>query len=132
MPESAGRLQAMLGPPADGQSYEFGLARTMELLEELRGKADFVIVDTPPILLVPDAYPFVASADIVLAVVRSSRTSARAVEALSRTLQRLRARRVELVVTEADDGFGQPYHYAYRPGVLRGEGCGRAGRRRGG
>jgi Mrp family chromosome partitioning ATPase len=114
-PDAPGRLRAMLGPPADGQSFEFGLARTVEVLEELRSRADYVIVDTPPILLVPDAYPFVAAADIVLAVVRSGRTSARAVEALARTLRRLRARRVELVVTEADDGFGQPYHYAPRP-----------------
>ena len=105
----------MLAPPSQGQPSEFGLARTAELLEELRSRADYVIVDTPPILLVPDAYPFVATADIVMAVVRSGRSSSRAVEALSRTLQRLRARRVELVVSEAEDGFAQPYHYAYRP-----------------
>jgi succinoglycan biosynthesis transport protein ExoP len=116
-PLSPGRLRAILGPPVSSQPSEVGLGRTMEVIEELRSMAEFVIFDAPPILVVPDAFPFAVSVDTVIAVVRNGMASAKATAALSRSLERLGARRVELVVTEAEAGFAQTRYYGQRPGM---------------
>jgi capsular polysaccharide biosynthesis protein/Mrp family chromosome partitioning ATPase len=116
--ESApGRLRAILASPREARPWEFGLARTIEVIEELRSMADFVIFDSPPILVVPDAYPFAVAVDTVVAVVRNRKTTGKATAALSRTLERLRARRVELVVTDAEQSYAQDYYYGHRPRV---------------
>lgn len=114
-PPASGRLRAILAAPGRGQPAEFGLARSIEMMELLRRDADVVIVDGPPILVVPDAYPFAASVDTVVAVVRNGQASVKATAALSRTLERLRARRVELVVTDAESSVAQTYYYGYQP-----------------
>jgi capsular polysaccharide biosynthesis protein/Mrp family chromosome partitioning ATPase len=110
-PPASGRLRAILAGTARRQLGEFDLARTVEVIQTLRSDADVVIIDGPPILVVPDAYPFAASADAVIAVVRNGQASMKATVALSRTLERLRARRIELVVTDAEPGFAQSYYY---------------------
>jgi polysaccharide biosynthesis transport protein len=112
-PAASGRLRAILAPPGRAQHSEYGLARTLEIISELRSMADFVIVDAPPILVVPDAYPFAVAVDTVVAVVRNGSASGRATAAFSRTLERLRAKRVELVVTEAEPSFAQAYYYGH-------------------
>jgi tyrosine-protein kinase len=115
-PPASGRLRAILAAPGRGQLGEFDLARTVEVIEELRSDADAVIFDCPPILVVPDAYPFAATVDTVVAVIRNGQASVKATVALSRTLERLRSRRVELVVTDAEPGFAQSYYYQGRHG----------------
>lgn len=113
-PPASGRLRAILAGAARRQLAEFDLARTVEVMQMLRSDADVVIIDGPPILVVPDAYPFAASADTVIAVVRGGQATMKATVALSRTLERLRARRVELVVTDTEPGFAQTYYYYQR------------------
>ncbi|HEY3210581.1 MAG TPA: hypothetical protein VGL18_12475 [Actinomycetota bacterium] len=113
-PPAAGRLRAILAAPGRVQPAEFDLARSIEVMEMLSREADAVIFDGPPILVVPDAYPFAASVDAVVAVVRNGQASLKATAAFSRTLERLRARRVELVVTDADSSVAQAYYY-YHP-----------------
>jgi succinoglycan biosynthesis transport protein ExoP len=114
-PQASGRLRAILAAPGRGQPAEFGLARSNEVMEELRRDADAVIFDGPPILVVPDAYPFAASVDAVVAVVRNGQASVKATAALSRTLERLRSHRVELVVTDAESSVSQAYYYGSQP-----------------
>jgi Mrp family chromosome partitioning ATPase len=114
-PPAAGKLRAILGAPGLAQPAEFGLARTIEVMEALQRDADAVIFDGPPILVVPDAYPFAAAVDAVIAVVRNGQASQKATAAFSRTLERLRARRVELVVTDAESSVAQAYYYGYHP-----------------
>lgn len=116
-PLASGRLRAILAPPVSSQPSEVGLARTVEVIEELRSQAEFVIFDAPPILVVPDAFPYAVSVDTVIAVVRSGKASAKATAALSRSLERLGARRVELAVTEAEASFAQTHYYGQRPGA---------------
>lgn len=110
-----GRLRVF--PSAHGEQWprELDLDRAGELMEELQAQADYVIFDTPPILVVTDAYPLVAAADAVVATVRNGRTTVAAIEALSKTLARLRLRkprRGEMVVTEVEPSFGAG-HYRY-------------------
>jgi Mrp family chromosome partitioning ATPase/capsular polysaccharide biosynthesis protein len=113
-PPAQGRLRAILTTLGSSQPSEVGLARTAEVLSELRSQAEFVIFDAPPILVVPDAYPFAVSVDTVIAVVRNGKATAKATAALSRSLERLGPRRVELVVTEAEAAFAQTYYYGRR------------------
>jgi polysaccharide biosynthesis transport protein len=110
-----GRLRAILAAPGHARTGEFELARSVQVIETLRRDADVVIFDCPPILVVPDAYPFAASVDTVLAVVRNGQASRKATAAFNRTLERLRARRIELVVTEAESTVAQAYYYGYHP-----------------
>ncbi len=112
---ASGRLRAILAAPGRTQPAEFDLARSIEVIEMLRREADAVIFDGPPILVVPDAYPLAASVDTVVAVVRNGQASQKATVAFSRTLERLRARRIELVVTDAESSVAQAYYYGYHP-----------------
>lgn len=110
-----GRLRVY--PSVHGEQWprELDLDRASELMEELQGHADYVVFDTPPILVVTDAYPLVAAADAVVATVRNGKSTVAGTEALSKTLARLRLRkprRGELVMTEVEPGFGAG-HYRY-------------------
>lgn len=64
------------------------LVRAGDLLREARGMADFVLVDSPPLLTTSDAADLARHADGVLLVVRAGRTSigaaSRSVELLER------------------------------------------------
>jgi receptor protein-tyrosine kinase len=110
-----GRLRAILAAPGHTWPADLGIQRPVQVLQQLREMADYVVIDAAPILVVADAYAFVAAVDTVVAVVRVGRTAAAAVEGMSRTLERIRARRrVELVVTGAESTYGGEY-YDYRP-----------------
>jgi receptor protein-tyrosine kinase len=118
-----GRLRVILASPEKSRSSEISLARAQELMDELRDHADIVIFDSAPILVVPDAYPLIAAADMVVAVVRANKTHAKAASDLSRRLERIGAKRVELVVTDAEPSYGGSYYYGYgRTGGGRREG----------
>lgn len=106
-----GRLRAILAAPGHGWPAEFGFERVADLIEELREEAEFVLFDSPPLLAVTDAYPFAAAVDTVIAVIRSGRTTAPASRQMATILNRLRAKRLELVVTELDSKLGQTYYY---------------------
>lgn len=123
-----GRLRVILAPAGRTQPAEVSIGRAEALIEELRAGADFVIFDTAPILIVPDAYPFATAVDTVIAVVRNGKTSARAVEALSRTLERLGTKRVELVVTDAEPSYGPTSYYEYAKPTGGGRESSREGR----
>ncbi|MDQ3951383.1 MAG: Wzz/FepE/Etk N-terminal domain-containing protein [Actinomycetota bacterium] len=113
--DQQGRLRVYPSLPGEQWPRELDLDRANELMEELRGRADYVVFDTPPILVVTDAYPLVAGADAVVATVRNGKSTLAATEALSKTLARLRlrkARRGEMVVTEVEPSFGAG-HYRY-------------------
>jgi capsular polysaccharide biosynthesis protein/Mrp family chromosome partitioning ATPase len=106
-----GRLRAILASPGHGWPAEFGFERVGDLIEELREEAEIVIFDSPPLLAVTDAYPFAAAVDTVIAVIRSGKTNAPASREIANFLHRLRAKRIELVVTELDSKLGQTYYY---------------------
>jgi capsular polysaccharide biosynthesis protein/MinD-like ATPase involved in chromosome partitioning or flagellar assembly len=108
-----GRLRVILASPKKSRSSEISLARAQDLMAELRDHADVVIFDSAPILIVPDAYPLVAAADMVVAVVRANKTHAKAASDLSRRLERIGAKRVELVVTDAEPSYGGASYYGY-------------------
>jgi len=61
------------GPVPPNPAEMLGSVRMQELLIELKGRYEVVIVDTPPLLPVTDAQVLAAAADGVLLVLRSGR-----------------------------------------------------------
>jgi Mrp family chromosome partitioning ATPase/capsular polysaccharide biosynthesis protein len=71
------------------------------VLGQLRSRADYVIVDAPPLLAVADALPLALQCDTVLVVGRQGRTTKDKAEAVRATLEGLGVRHMAVVVTEA-------------------------------
>ncbi|MDQ3956135.1 MAG: Wzz/FepE/Etk N-terminal domain-containing protein [Actinomycetota bacterium] len=119
------RLRAILAAPGHTWPAEFTMDRVLEIVEELREHADYVVFDAPPILVVSDSYPLVVAADSVVAVIRNGKSTASATTALGRTLARLRVRNVrsaELVVTEVEtDVDAGRYSYYSEPSPRSGK-----------
>jgi len=100
-PEPTGRLEAIIGS-ADRTSP--GERLTTEdvtfLIEELNRRADFVVLDAPP-LVVADAYPLAVQSDNVLIVARHGRATKDQAEAVRATLRELGVEKVGVVVTDS-------------------------------
>jgi polysaccharide biosynthesis transport protein len=105
--EDTGRLQALRAGSAPAGSSTFTRDAVTKLLEDLSSRADFVIVDSPPILSLADAFPLVLQADSVLVVARLDRTTRERAGAVRTTLDGLGARSVAVVLTDAParDGY---------------------------
>jgi receptor protein-tyrosine kinase len=108
-----GRLRVLLsGSPATNPPDALTGERVADLVDELRASADYVIVDTPPILLVGDAFPLVRLADTVIVVAREGRTNKTTAEAVKATLDGLGVLRASIVLTDSHGSAG--YGYGYR------------------
>jgi receptor protein-tyrosine kinase len=92
-----------------------GKERISALLHELSEEASYVLLDTPPLLALADAFPFALAADTVLVVARNGRTTRQNAQAVRATLDGLGAERVAIVLTDvpAGDGYGY-YRYGGR------------------
>lgn len=92
--------------------------RMRELIELAEDRYDFIVIDTPPVLVVSDAIPLIASASGVLAVSGlgvSTRTSA---ADLAEQLERLGAVTLGLVANFADTGRDYEGYGYGRPPTL--------------
>ena len=90
-----------------------------ELIEELRGEFDFVIIDTPPLLAVTDAGPIAARVDGVILTLRIKKNVRVGAERSTEMLRNIGANCIGLVVNGvgAQSGYGSQYTYgAYRAG----------------
>ena len=87
--------------------------RMQQVLDEARDRFDWVIVDTPPVGLLPDAHLLAAMVDGTLLVVRAGATPARAVTQATHVIGRERLLGVVLNrVDEASLSHGG-YYYSY-------------------
>ena len=111
-----GSLNAIVALPGQVSGMDFSAQDVAELLDKLHEKAPIVIVDTPPLLSVTDAYPFIASADTVVAAFRNGRSTSSSTQELRRVFARLGVTdRVRTVVTEVDPPFDVAYGYVSTP-----------------
>jgi Mrp family chromosome partitioning ATPase len=100
-------------------------AKLAEMLEELRARADLVLIDVPPLLQVGDALRLSSHVDGIIVVARPSALRRRTLAELDRVLGTLPAPRLGVVITGDDSVIDGPYHYVdYSPdrteeGVLR-------------
>lgn len=88
-----------------------------ELLAELRGRFDRVVIDGPPALLVADAPVLGAAADAALVVVRAGHTDRRAARTALERLRAVGTPIAGLVFNAAGSGRGR-YPYLYVTGYL--------------
>jgi tyrosine-protein kinase len=84
------------------------------LLKQLRGRADFVIIDTPPALLTVEMAELSRLIDDVLVVVRQGRVTQRSLRSLSRQARSWPAEVAGAVLTDAPAGEEQYAYYGSR------------------
>lgn len=88
--------------------------RMRELLAQVREDFDLVVLDTPPILRVPDAIPLVSQADGTLLVAAMDETDQRLASALRTQLDNLNGRVLGVVANRAGgDRLSSLYGYGY-------------------
>ncbi len=84
-------------------------ARTKSLIEELRGRFDYVVFDCPPLTAIDDTFSIAAYLDGLLFVVRAGRTSIRFARLAINTIRQRGAPLVGLVVNGVP--IDNPYYY---------------------
>lgn len=89
----------------------FTMGQVAELVARLRELADYVIVDSAPLLLAADSYPFARLADRVLVVAREDATSREDAESTRDRLRSLQVREFAVILTEATEAERRPYGY---------------------
>jgi succinoglycan biosynthesis transport protein ExoP len=83
------------------------------LLEDAKREYDLVIIDTPPITLVPDAIPLMRRVDGVIVVCRLGTSSRGPMHRLAHQLENLDAPVLGVVVNSANENDPYAYGYAY-------------------
>ncbi len=91
--------------------------RALELLQRMRQEFDMVLIDTPPMLQMPDARVLGRLADGVILVVRAARTTKETAAAASQRLAEDGTRVLGTVLNEWDPRKASHpgYEYGYRP-----------------
>lgn len=77
----------------------------VDLIQQLNNDADFLVVDAPPLSQVGDALAIAARVDAVLLLVRSGRTKRVAAQRAKESLDRVGARVIGAVLTDAGGRF---------------------------
>lgn len=101
-------------PPNPTELLQNGRLGT--LLEELKLKYDYIIVDTAPLLLVTDTLTFVNLADLKLYVTRSNFTDKKMIEFANELVESDKLDNMAFVlndVTKENFGYGNKYGYGY-------------------
>jgi Mrp family chromosome partitioning ATPase/capsular polysaccharide biosynthesis protein len=116
----SGTLHVLPSGPIPPDPGEFvGTVRLTEILEQLRDRADIVLIDAPPLFHVGDALVLSAKVDAVVVVTRMEVVRRPMVAELHRLLGTMPATKLGFVVTgaEADVEHGSGYggYYYYRP-----------------
>ena len=90
--------------------------RLKVLLDQLKSKYQYVIVDTAPLLLVTDTFTFIEYADLKLYVTRSNFTDKKLIEFANEAVDTGKLKNVAFVlndVTKQNFGYGNKYGYGY-------------------
>jgi capsular exopolysaccharide synthesis family protein len=118
----AGALSVLgAGPMPPNPSELLSSAHMLSLLEQVSVKADFVLIDAPPVLPVADATGLAAIVDGVLLSVRHGKSRKELVRRTAETLERVGARTLGVVlnIVPPKDGVGAGYGYGYAPDANR-------------
>ena len=107
-------LQAILAgpvPPNPPELLNSGAWR--RALDDLRGMAEYVIIDTPPLTMFTDAQVLASMSDATIMVVSSSETNAGQLRESHRLLDTVGARLLGFVMNKVERRFGSGYYYSY-------------------
>jgi len=102
------------GPVPANPAEVLGFAEMRALLERFRTMADYVLLDSPPVLSVADASVLAQQVDGVLMVVEAGRTRTEMFERAVAVLQRVKARVLGTILTKVGARRGaSAYDYYY-------------------
>ncbi|HXF72521.1 MAG TPA: polysaccharide biosynthesis tyrosine autokinase [Actinomycetota bacterium] len=108
-----GVLVVPSGPPPPDPGPLLSSPRMRRAIEEARGYADVVLIDTAPLLTTSDAAALLPLVDAVLLVVRAGRTTAEVAERTAQICARVGARVVGAVLNAATEIPVPRYYYTY-------------------
>jgi capsular exopolysaccharide synthesis family protein len=86
--------------------------RMAQVLAEAAANFDWVIVDTPPVVLLPDTNLLARMVDVAIVVIRAGKTSYDVVDRAIQTLDRKRV--LGVVLNDTQDAEALQYYYAAR------------------
>jgi Mrp family chromosome partitioning ATPase/capsular polysaccharide biosynthesis protein len=92
------------------------LGSTGALLSGLRQLAEWVVVDTPPVLLSGDSFPFLQQADHVIVVSRDGQTTQDEAHAVRARMATLGVEEYHVVVTDSAEAGHRSYGYSTTAG----------------
>lgn len=96
-----------------------GSKKFKSMLENMRTEYDYIVIDTPPVLAVPDAQILSPLADGVIVVVRHGKTAIDALKNANEALCHANANIIGVVINDksikADGYYGYGYGYGYGP-----------------
>jgi capsular polysaccharide biosynthesis protein/Mrp family chromosome partitioning ATPase len=113
-PSVSGSLQVLpVGRAPANPTDVFTPERAAALLKDLRSRAQYIVIDTPPLLVFGDAFPVLRLADSVVVVAPDGQATRGVAVSVRSTLESLGVRRFSVVLTgvhdERDaDGYGDP------------------------
>ncbi|WP_417431372.1 GumC family protein [Halpernia sp.] len=90
--------------------------RLIELMEELKTKYDYIIIDTAPLMLVTDTFLISELADAILYVTRSGYTEKSLIDFANKSTETKKIQNVGFVLNDVDKsnfGYGNKYGYGY-------------------
>lgn len=117
------------GGPVDNPAQL--LTESVHLVAAARTLFDFIVIDTPPLLVANDATELAAEADMVILVAKADRTSRDASRRATEILRRVEAPLLGVVISAAHDtptAYGY-YRYRYYADTDQGAGAKRFGRK---
>ena len=100
------------GTPPPNPAELLASTNMRDVLEELRGQYDHIVVDTPPSLSVTDAVVLSPRADAIVLVIRSGQTTKQALRRARDVLAQVNAK-VSGVLLNAVDLSSPDYYYYY-------------------
>lgn len=119
-PLPRGQLRLISHGSISDRASEIMLTADLDALtKELSALADYVIIDTPPILVAADAYPIIRAADTVLVTVREGLTKRSAVEQAADTFDVLGIAGRLAVLNGAAAGSSYSYYGYLQPSAPR-------------
>lgn len=105
------RLQIITSGPLPPNPTELlGSQRMLDLIEQLKGIFDFIILDTPALLSVADAAVLAPAVDNVILVVAQGQTHRGDVQAVRQQLSNVRVKSMEVVVNRAEPNGSYAYY----------------------
>lgn len=96
--------------------------RYEELIKELGGKYDYIILDTAPLMLVTDSFLIAELADVTLYVSRSAYTEKALIEFANSSIDSNKIKNVAFVLNDVSKdflGYGNKYGYGYNAEELK-------------
>ncbi len=104
------------GPIPPNPSELIASEKTKQLFSNLKEIYDYIIIDTPPVGLITDAYLLIKYSDINLFIIRHNQTNRNVFESVFREFENTNANNIGIVVNDVNVDkriYGYGYRYAY-------------------